>query len=118
MKRRFLLFCMLIFLTSIPVCAYDFVVNGIYYSKLSDTEVKVTNEYDGSSGKVGYVGISGSIVIPDTVTYDGMNYAVTAIGDNAFSTSSYFEGDITSISIPNSVKSIGKFAFSDYLCRP
>ncbi len=48
--------------------------------------------------------------IPETVSYEGTNYTVTAIGEEAFE-SCY---SLTSIDIPNSVTSIGDYAF--YLC--
>ena len=49
---------------------------------------------------------SGSIVIPEKVTHEGTEFVVTKIGDSAFSS-----GKITSITIPNSVTSIERFAF-------
>ena len=83
--------------------AYDFEVDGIYYTFLSkeDKTVEVTrpsysrNEY------------YGSIVIPESVTFDGVTYSVTSIGGSAF----YGCPDLTSIEIPNSVTSIGENAF-------
>ena len=54
---------------------------------------------------------SGDITIPSTVTYNGINYSVTSIGDEAFE---YCRG-LTSITIPNSVTSIGDYVF--YGCR-
>lgn len=49
----------------------------------------------------------GKVVIPSTVTHNGETYAVTAIGEWAFSNCS----DLTEITIPNSVTSIGNSAF-------
>ena len=51
--------------------------------------------------------LSEVITIPATVTKDGVKYTVTSIGDDAFA-SCY----ITSVEIPDSVTSIGNFAFS------
>lgn len=50
---------------------------------------------------------SGSVVIPEEVTYMNRTRKVTSIGDNAF----YECTSLTSITIPNSVKSIGDYAF-------
>ena len=50
---------------------------------------------------------SGDVVIPDSVTYEGMSFAVTGIESNAFD--GCFE--LTSITIPNSVETIGEQAF-------
>ena len=53
---------------------------------------------------------SGDIVIPRQITYNSNKYNVTRIGDMAF-TGNNSSTYITSISIPNSVKSIGEKAF-------
>ncbi len=77
-------------------------IDGIYYnlvSKIKSAEVtrKPSGEY------------SGSINIPETVTYngDGQTYTVTSIGSSAF----YNCYGLTSITIPNRVTSIGELAF-------
>ncbi len=57
-----------------------------------------------------YYGVGGgAIVIPETVTKDGITYYVTAIDAKAF----YSNGIITSIDIPSSVISIGDDAFNN-----
>ena len=50
---------------------------------------------------------SGDLVIPQCVTYNGVTYSVTSIGAHAFSDCS----GLTSVEIPNSVTSIGEYAF-------
>ena len=51
--------------------------------------------------------ISGAIVIPSQVDFNGKKYDVTSIGNSAFSDCS----GLTSVTIPNSVTSIGYSAF-------
>ena len=57
--------------------AEEFVVDGIKYSTDSPSEGEVTI--------TGYENIAGDIVIPSTVTYEGMEYAVTDIDSWSFS---------------------------------
>ena len=96
MKKIFTLFLVL---CTINAWAHDFVVNGILYRTLADktNEVKVT--YGGS--------YTGTLVIPETVTYSGITYSVTSLGDEAFDGCS----GLTSVTIPNSVTSIGNYVF-------
>ncbi len=50
----------------------------------------------------------GEVVIPKTVTYDGVEYAVTTIGEHAFMSSR----GLTGVTIPESVTEIEKSAFA------
>ena len=79
-------------------------IDGIWYNLVS----KVKQAEVTKSGGTEY---SGSITIPATVTYDGVAYSVTSIGDEAF----YNCRSLTTITIPESVTSIGSKAF--YYCR-
>lgn len=75
----------------------------------SDVEVYKKSPFDNSQDAIdGYKCIKyfGEIVIPETVKYESRVFTVTKIGDYAF-----FCSDITSISIPKSVVSIGESAF-------
>lgn len=101
MKKRnlFVVVALLACITS--VSAYDFKVDGIYYSKVDDGNVSVVQEYIGSSC------YWGEIIIPSTVEYEGVRYNVNSIGDHAFS-HCY---DITTITLPGTITSIGDFAF-------
>ena len=75
-------------------------VDGIWYNldaKARQAEV--------TSGSIYY---SGEIVIPKTVTYENVVYNVTSIDNWAFG---YGSSGPTSITIPNSVTSIGDYAF-------
>ncbi len=51
---------------------------------------------------------TGDVVIPEKVTYNGNSYTVTAIDDYAF----FYCAQMTSITIPQTVKKIGSWAFS------
>ena len=51
---------------------------------------------------------SGTITIQDTIVYNGITYTVTAINDYAF----YNAPNLTHVSIPNTVKTIGDCAFN------
>ena len=88
--------------------AYDFKVNGIYYNYgKSEGEVEVTfnkkNSKDGS--------YKNDIVIPETVIYKNKEYKVTAIGAEAFNLWGNSKA-LKSVTIPNSIKSIGDDAFN------
>ena len=84
------------------VNAQTFTVGNLNYSVNEGTQtVTVTGHVDGTSA-------SGSLTIPESVDYGDTNYAVTAIGDEAFKGCVDFTG---SLIIPNSVTTIGRYAF-------
>ena len=78
----------------------------IYYNTTSiePLTVEVTNNSGNSNT------YSGNVNIPKTVTHNGKEYSVTAIGERAF----YLCRDLSSVTIPESVTSIGNSAF--YQC--
>lgn len=100
MKRKLLL----ILLALLPkvASAYDAYIGSIYYN-LSGEEAEVT--YKNTS----YNSYTGSVIIPETITYNGKTYTVTSIGNDAFSDCS----SLTSINIPEGVTSIGNYAFNE-----
>ena len=83
-------------------------VDGIYYN-LNGTNKTAEVTYKDYK-KPSY---SGDVVIPETVTYDGQTYSVVGIGKEAF----YDCRGLTSITIPNSVTTIGDGAFSGCIQR-
>ena len=104
MRTRFcLLFVALI--ATMSVFAYDFEYGDLYYDIKEDGTVEVTYQKRLSSDNYWYLT---SVVIPESVTYDGKTYRVTSIGYAAF----YDCSRLTAITIPNSVTSIGGYAFS------
>ena len=108
MKRFFTFFFALVATTAL--WAYDFQSGDLYYNITSSSEpytVEVTYQYRRSSDNYSHLTTA---VIPETVTYDGITYSVTSIGNLAFVQCS----SLTSITIPNSVTSIGNSAF--YKC--
>ena len=94
-------------LLCIAVSAHDFKVDGIYYYIISSSDLTVGVTYRGNSYNSYSDEYSGSVVIPEKVTYDSKEYSVTRIGNNAFRDCS----GLTSVTIPNSVTSIGEDTF-------
>ena len=115
MKKLLLIFLIL----SLPVLAkaYDFNVDGIYYTITSITDHTVQV----ASGESSY---SGNIVIPEHVTYNGVEFLVndiqkgTCVGSYGGYTSLKFEGGaftssaILSIVIPSTITEIGDATFA------
>ena len=104
MKR--LLSLSLFLMTAAVSFAHDFEAKNadgktIYY-KITSSSAPYTVEV------TGYDEYTGDVTIPATVTYGGKTYSVTSIGGSAF----YDCSGLTSITIPNSVTSIGDYAFS------
>ena len=108
MKKLNLLFTALLLLCSVGTAtAHDFEVNGIYYNITDDTNKTVEVTYQGASYSHYPDEYTGSVVIPESVTYNGSTYSVTSIVNSAFR---YCTG-LTSVVIGNSVTSIGNLAF-------
>jgi len=119
------LFTILLALLPLLASADAVEINGICYNLVKKAKTaEVTNTPDSR--------YSGKVVIPKTVTYEGVKYSVTSIGVQAFYncsglTSVTVGGNVTSIgngafmycnylesvTIPNSVTSIGDLAFKD-----
>ena len=93
---------------SLQAMAYEFSYTHqgktLYYNATSDSTVEVTYYVNNNNN---YVYVSGDVVIPSTVTYNGTTYSVTSIGEVAFICCS----DLITVSIPNSVTSIRERAF-------
>ena len=103
MKKELLLSVLMVMMP-LMANAYDAEIDGIYYN-FSGSEASVT--YRDSQ----YANYSGSVTIPESVTYNGKTYSVTGINGWAFA----YCSELNSITSPNSVTSIGDFAFN--MCR-
>lgn len=79
---------------------YDAKIGNVYYS-LNKTLMTALVSDNGNNS------YTGAITIPDNILYQGQSYDVVGIADNAFKGSTA----LTSVIIPNSVKSIGYNAF-------
>ena len=103
--RQIPLLLVILVLSSIPISAHDFEVNGIYYRFLDKENNTVSVTYKGELYS-SYVEYEGDIDIPDSVTYNGKVYHVTRIGVSAFC-----DTPITSVTIPKSIQMIDIFSF-------
>ena len=97
-EKFFLLFFLLLGVLS--AWAYSVEVDGIYYHL--DKKNKTASV---TSGKPKY---EGTVVIPKSIGVDGTTYSVTSLGDDCFMDCS----GLTSITIPNSVTSLGAGCFN------
>ena len=93
--------------TQITVQAAD------YYKDSTDANIQFTVNEDGKTATIyNYTGSASSLTIPETVSYGGTTYTVTAIGNEAFGRA-HGTADLstTEIVIPGTVKTIGYSAF-------
>ena len=88
--------------------AYDAKINGIYYNFNKSTKTAAVTYYS-SFLYINKSAYSGSVVIPETFTYNDVTYSVTSIGGSAFKGCT----ELTSVEIPSSVTSIDYWAFYD-----
>ncbi len=112
----------LFFLMLLGVCynvkAYDFAVinsdgDSIFYNIISNVmpyQVEVTHHYDNTNAMSSlYPSYVGNVIIPASVTYNDIEYAVTGIGYDAFIVCAM----LNSIELPNTIKYVDWNAFSN-----
>ena len=89
---------------------------GVFPASAATVAVTINNiTYTADSGALAagatvtsYTGAGGAVAIESSVTISGVTYAVTGVGNNAFSVKG-----LTGVTIPSSVTSIGTYAFAD-----
>ena len=111
MEHKYLTFvlALLMSMAASVASAHDFEVDGIYYRITSSSSpYTVEATYRGRYYYYYSNEYTGSVTIPESVTYNSTTYSVTSIGEWAF----YDCYGLTSVTIPNSVTSIGGSAFS------
>lgn len=89
--------------------AHDFEVDGIYYKITSETSLNVKVTYKGSVYNSYDNEYSDSLIIPNKVIYNNKEYNVESIDNSTFRECT----TLTSITIPNSVSSVGDGVFDD-----
>ena len=81
MKKFFLLLTLLCL--SLSARAHDAEVDGIFYN-LDAANKTATVTFKGYFSATYNNEYSGDVVIPETVTYNGITYSVTSLGENCF----------------------------------
>ena len=117
--KRLIMAAALCILSITQAWAYDFSIvvssgQTLYFninSNSTSNEVYIT--YPNSNAQYtnecysGYTKPTGNLIIPSSVTYNGITYSITSIGNHAFHNCT----GLTSVNIPNSVTNIGYYAF-------
>lgn len=107
MKKQLLLLVMILLPMMANADAVE--IDGIWYNLI--TKGKIAEVIKNPNG----YNITGSLIIPASVTYDGEEYSVTRIVDSE--EAGYWNGvfancSMTSVSLPNSLTRIGRYAFA------
>lgn len=105
MKKLFL--STLLLALPLLASAYDAEVDGIYYNLISKGNMaEVTyKETDQWNNPISHY--SGNVSIPQSITFEGIEYRVVSIGENAF----FNSYNLISVNIPNSVTIIENNSF-------
>ena len=88
--------------------AKDVTITGSFSAIVIDED---TGEFTATSGSTVELtndnNVSGEYGIPETITYNGVTYTVTSIGNGAFENNT----NLTDVTIPSTITSIGESAF-------
>ena len=101
MKKVLFLLAVLAMMFTLPATAQKATIDGVTY-EFNDPATGEATVVPSSNGNY-----SGEIFIPATVTYNGQEYTVTVIGDNAFKQCR----KLTSVSMPYTIERLGDKAF-------
>ena len=101
MKKAFFLLAVLTMIFTLPATAQKATIDGVTYEFNEPASGEATVVPSSNSE------YRGEVFIPATVTYNGQEYTVTVIGDNAFKQCR----NLTSVSMPYTIKSLGDKAF-------
>ena len=100
MKKKILVFLSVCVLVCSPALAQEFEYEGIKYACLTDTTAQVGYNY-------GSTKVKGNLVIPESVTYDGRQLKVTAIGEYALG----FCDSLERVRLPETIKELSYGCF-------
>ena len=105
MRNKLFFFTGLLLLWAVSALAYDVKIDGVYYDLNANDKTASVTYYSYNNNSNAY---TGSVVIPERVTADGVTYDVTSIQARAFDECA----GLTDIVIPGSITYIGDFAFN------
>ena len=101
MKKVLFLLAVLAMMFTLPATAQKATIDGVTY-EFNEPETGEATVVPSSNGNY-----SGEVFIPATVTYNGQEYSVTTIGNNAFKLCR----NLTSVSMPYTIERLGDKAF-------
>ena len=101
MKNTLFLWATLTMMLTLPATAQKATIDGVTY-EFNEPETGEATVVPSSNSEY-----RGEIFIPSTVTYNGQEYRVTVIGDNAFKQCR----NLTSVSMPYTIERLGDKAF-------
>lgn len=105
MKQYYLLIILMAMLT-LPIAAENVKVEQFYYNLDADSQTATLTQFGNKYNAWRQI-YEGHLVIPESIEYNGIRYAITAIGDSAFIN----QMAVTSVDLPIGIKHIGHRAF-------